>query len=300
MTDATTTNAQPARPLIEPRRRRRRLQLRIAPWRDPRYGQILAQALLITYGVSALGFRLSYEAALAAAAGALLAELAGRARRAESFDPLSPLITAGSLTLLFRAEALWAFALAGFLAVGSKFLFRMGGRHIFNPAALVLFALPLAATAEIGLGGVWVSPGQWGQLGLQAIAIAGLGALIVTRAARLDTTLAFMAAWAALTYAEALYYGWPMSIPALRLESGAWLIFAFFMISDPATTPPTRALRIAHGVLVAALGYWLQINWFTETGPIWALVFAAPLVGGMRLLAQRRRPLWPLTPRTPR
>ncbi|MCI4665382.1 MAG: RnfABCDGE type electron transport complex subunit D [Neomegalonema sp.] len=254
----------------------------LAPLRDPRYGQIAAQALLISFGVLALGFNLSPLAALAAAAGALVAEYLGRWAQGRAFDPLSPLITAGSLTLLFRAEPLWLFALAGLLAVGSKFLIRMGGRHIFNPAALSLFILPLT------FGGAWLSPGQWGALGLAAIAIAGVGSVVAGRAARLDTTLAFLAAWAALSFGRALYFGDPMSIPIHQLQSGAILVFAFFMISDPATTPPTRAGRILHAVAVAGLGFWLQTSWITNIGPVWALIFAAPLVGVLRIVAQPR------------
>ncbi len=286
MTDAALPQDPSARAAA--RRSKPRLRVRLAKLGDPRYGQICAQALLIAYGISALGFRLTAEAALLAAAGALFAELVGRLIRDEHFDPLSPLITAGSLTLLFRAQDVWLFALAGFLAVGSKFLIRMGGRHIFNPAAIVLFALPLAAH-EGWLSAAWVSPGQWGQLGLIAIGVAGIGALVVTRAARLDTTLSFLLSWAALAFGRALYYGDPMSIPINQLQSGAVLVFAFFMISDPATTPPNRLMRLLHAAFVAALGFWLQTNWHTEVGPIWALVFAAPLVGAMRLLANFRK-----------
>ena len=37
-----------------------------------------------------------------------------------------------------------------------------------------------------------------------------------------------------------------------QLQSGALLLFTFFMISDPKTTPDSRVGRILFGVLVAA------------------------------------------------
>ena len=275
MTDAALNSSAP--------RRERAATSAQQALRDPRYGQICAQAALIALGIAALGFQLSIYATAAAAVGALSAEWIGRRIEGRPFDPLSPLITTGSLTLLFRADALWLFAIAGLLAVGSKFVLKMGGRHIFNPAALSLFALPLI------FDGAWVSPGQWGSDGLRAVLVAGVGAVVAGRAARTDTTLSFLAAWAALTFGRALWYGDPMSIPLHQMQSGAILVFAFFMISDPATTPTTRLERIAHAVIVAALGFWLQMSWFTNVGPVWALIFAAPLVGLFRLLHHRRQ-----------
>lgn len=282
MTDAAVTQTAP------PRRPRTGARAALGPafaarLKDPRLGQICAQALLIGFGLTALGFQLSVGATLAAAAGALGAEWLGRRATGRPFDPLSPLITAGSLTLLLRASDIWIFLLAGALAIGSKFLFRMGGRHIFNPAALALFLLPLAAQ------GAWVSPGQWGALGLWAAGLAGLGAAVAGRAARLDTSLAFLAVWAALAFARAAWFGDPVAIPLHQLQSGALIVFAFFMISDPATTPDARAVRLLHGAAVAALGFWLQTAWITDTGPIWALVFLAPFVGAARLLRRRVR-----------
>lgn len=287
MTDAAPSLPSKAALAASKTSRTSRFRLRIAKLRDPRYGQICAQALLLWYGVTELGFRLTSTEALAAVGGALIAELIGRLIRKEPFDPLSPIISAGSLALLFRAQDLWLFPLAGFLAVASKFLFRLGGRHIFNPTALVLFAIPFAAHHGY-LEAAWVSPGQWGSVGLEAVVVAGIGTIIVTRAARLDTTLAFLLAWALMNAGRVAYYGETWDILVHRLQSGAVFVFAFFMISDPATTPPTRLYRILHAVLVAALGFWLQDNWHTDTGPIWALVFLAPLVGGARLLANRR------------
>lgn len=272
-----------------PSRRRSRFKLRpawaslrIAGLSDPRYGQILAQLLLIAYGIHALGFQLSWEKTIAAAIAGLAAEYIGRSLQGGRFDPLSPLITAGSLTLLFRANDLWIFALAGFLAVASKFIFRLGGRHIFNPAALALFILPL------WLSSAWVSPGQWGQIGQEAVLLAGLAVIVLTRAARLDTALAFLATWAALTFARSAYFGLPVEISLNQLSSGALFVFAFFMITDPATTPDRRSMRLLHAALVAGLGFWLQTAWVTDTGAIWALIFIAPLVGLMRILDQWR------------
>ena len=45
-----------------------------------------------------------------------------------------------------------------------------------------------------------------------------------------------------------------------QMQSGALLLFAFFMITDPKTTPDRRVMRMGYAVLVAALGAWLQYS----------------------------------------
>ena len=91
---------------------------------------------------------------------------------------------------------------------------------------------------------VWVSPGQWGSVAFFAFLMACLGGLVVNRASRSDVTYAFIAFYCALMFGRSIYLGEPMAIPLHRLESGALLLFTFFMISDPKTTPDSRAGRV--------------------------------------------------------
>src|ERR1700731_3361845 len=48
-------------------------------------------------------------------------------------DLRSPLITGLSLSLLLRADEPWLFAVAGVIAIASKFVLRIDGKHIWNP-----------------------------------------------------------------------------------------------------------------------------------------------------------------------
>jgi hypothetical protein len=49
------------------------------------------------------------------------------------------------------------------------------------------------------------------------------------------------------------------------------LLFAFFMISDPKTTPSSRAGRILFAFLVAFGAWWIQFRWFRTNGLLWSL-----------------------------
>lgn len=241
--------------------------------RDPRWYQIVVLTLLLTYGVAALDFGIHWQNAVAVLATAQFVQFIGmRAVGQHKFDPLSALITSLSLTLLLRTDEVLLAALAACIAIGSKFLIRARGKHIFNPANIALVSLMLLSDKA------WVSSGQWGSAAIGSLALACLGFLVLTRAKRAETTIAFFGAFAALMVGRAIWLGDPLSIPLHQLQNGALLIFAFFMISDPKTSPNSSTGRIAFGVLVAAVAYTIQFVFYEPNGPILALIMTAPLV----------------------
>src|SRR5207247_3672621 len=61
------------------------------------------------------------------------------------------------------------------------------------------------------------------------------------------------------------------TIPLHRIESGGLLLFAFFMISDPKTTPSTRLGRIVFSALVAYGAWYVQFRLFRTNGLLWSL-----------------------------
>ncbi len=98
------------------------------------------------------------------------------------------------------------------------------------------------------------------------------------RAARADVTFAFLVAYAGLLVARSLWLGEPLSIPLHRLQSGALLLFAFFMISDPKTTPDSRAGRVLFAILVAWGAWYIQFRLFRTNGLLWSLAGFSLLV----------------------
>ena len=241
--------------------------------RDPRWFQIVVLGLLLSYGVTALDFGIRWQNAVAIMAAAQLMQYIGTLTFGlRKFDPLSALITSLSLTLLLRTDAVSLAVLAATIAIGSKFLIRVRDKHVFNPANAALVALMLISD------NAWVSSGQWGSAAIGSLALACLGFLVLTRARRAETTIAFFVAYAALLTGRALWLGDPLSIPLHQLQNGALLIFAFFMISDPKTSPNSAAGRIVFGSMVAAVAYTIQFVFYEPNGPILALVMSAPFV----------------------
>ncbi len=264
---------------------------------DPRAYQIAALCGLLIYGWVRLDFEVGLPQAAVCIGSALVAQAVGtRVWRLPRFEYRSALISGLSLCLLLRTDHLALAAAAGAVAIGGKFLLRWRGKHLFNPTNLGLVTLMLASD-----GRVWVSPGQWGSVAFIAFLLVCAGGLVVMRAARADVTLSFLAAYVGLVLGRALWLGDPIAIPLHRLQSGALLIFAFFMISDPRTTPDSRAGRVIFAALVATAGWWLQVHFFIQTGLLWALAAGALCVPALDRLLPGRRYQWSVSiPERPR
>ncbi len=183
----------------------------------------------------------------------------------------SALITALGLTLLLRADRYSTMVLAGSLAILSKFLFRVDGKHFFNPANFgIIAALVLTPDA-------WVSPGQWGDDGWYALLFAGTGGMVLKRVGRWDTTVAFLGAYAFLEAIRNLWLGWTWDVYCHRLMSGSLLLFALFMITDPRSIPNARISRLLWAGCIAVVTFILRNQFFISTAVFWALFALAPL-----------------------
>lgn len=251
---------------------------------DPRHYQIATLASLLAYGIVGLDFEIGAGRAAAILTAALATQYAcTRLSKLPSFDPRSALISGLSLCLLLRTNWPALAIAAAAIAVSSKFLVRLHGKHLFNPTNFGIVCL-MALTGQ-----VWVSPGQWGNVAFFGFLMACLGGLVVNRASRSDVTYAFIAFYMTLVFGRTIWLGEPWSIPLHRLQNGALLLFTFFMISDPRTTPNSRVGRIVFALIVASGAWYIQFRLFRTNGPLWSLALcslAVPLID--RLLPAAR------------
>ena len=244
---------------------------------DARVFQIAFLATLLTFGVLLRDFSLQWQQmALAFAAGLTAQAWWVRHLKLNGVGLLSALITCFGLSILLRADSLWVHPLIAALALSAKFVVRVRGKHLFNPANLgVIAAITL-------LPGTWISPGQWGSDLAAALLFVALGALVTQRARRVDTSWIFLGTFVLLIAVRL----WWLDVPPQRicsllwhqLQNGALLLFTFFMISDPMTTPNHGGARIFHALAVALLAWTWQMLWYQPAGPVWALFLLTPLV----------------------
>ena len=248
--------------------------------KDPRWLQIGFLCSFLLLGLAARDFPIWHAPLLfASCLGTQL--LCERLLKLPHAGLLSPIITSFGLTLLLRAGAWWVPPLAGILAIGSKYALRIRGRHFFNPANFGLCCLMLLTPSA------WCSPTQWGEHGLLLLWIFALGLAVAHRAFRADVSLAFLVSWIVLRTARVHFLGQRPEVLFHQLTSGSLLLFTFFMISDPKTTPRHRGARIAFAAIVACAAYVLSVHW-VQNPIIWALFFCAPLTPLLDALTTRQ------------
>lgn len=218
----------------------------VPSWRDPRWGQIGALATFCVLGQTVLDFAISpLEIVLSVLTCVGVDMTLTRLRRHQVIVPLSGLISGLGMALLLRSTYPAVFVVAGVVAIGSKHVITVRGRHRFNPTN---FGLVVALAFTQG-GVAMVTPGQWGRSGLILFAILCAGVLVVFRAERLALVAMFVAFQVVFFV---LFHGGTLDVATAL--SGAVLTFAFFMITDPKTAPPTRTGQAAYAAFVALLG----------------------------------------------
>jgi Na+-transporting NADH:ubiquinone oxidoreductase subunit NqrB len=239
---------------------------------DPRLYQIATLSSLLVYGIGWLDFGVTPARACLLLLTVLATQACCDRLTGVRVNARSALISGLSLCLLLRTSRAELAVLAGVIAIAAKFVIRLRGKHIFNPTNGGLVAVMLLTNQ------VWVSPGQWGSAAFFAFLMACVGGIVVNRAARADVTYAFIVFYSALVVGWSIYLGEPLAIPFHRLESGALLLFTFFMISDPKTTPSSRAGRVVFAGLVAAGAWYVQFRLFRTNGLLWSLALWSMVV----------------------
>jgi ferredoxin-NADP reductase len=193
----------------------------------------------------------------------------------------STLITAGLLYFILppslSPEALGGAAIAGVIAVASKYLLAIRGRHVFNPAAVGAFAIGFTGLtfAAWWPGNPWMLP-----------FVVVLAFLILFRTRRLPMGGVYVAVGlgaAALQYTQ-FGLGPVAGLQYAATQSALWF-FVGFMITEPLTLPPRRWQQLIYAGLAAAL-YFLTFH----IGPFYNTPeFALLVVNLLAFLAGQRR-----------
>lgn len=242
-------------------------------WRDARHYQIAALTTLVVFNLGWIDFGARPANTALALTASLLTQIVCQYINKTPFDLRSPLITGLSLSLLLRTEEPLIHAAAGVIAIASKFILRIDGKHIWNPAGFAIVALLFATP-----GMVWISPGAWGSTVWFAALLCFFAILVLGAAKRSDIAFYFFGTHAALLFARALWLGDPFAIPLHQLQSGSLLIFTFFMISDPRTSPDSRLGRFIFAGSVAALAHYMAFSMQMRPALYIALIALSPFI----------------------
>ena len=250
---------------------------------DARHFQILFLSVFLFYGINVLRWETDAATLIVTFFTCLITQALFTALTTQDYRSLkSAFISAMSLCLMLRTNSVWVMALASLLSISSKFILRTKfsdgesaasvHKHFFNPTNFGII------TTLLITGNAWISPGQWGSNGLFLFAIGLLGLVVLLRARRLDTAFAFLLTYGGLLFIRSLIVlGWEMDFFLHQLSSGTLLLFSFFMITDPVSTPSHPAARILWASQIGMLAFYLASYEYVNGAPLWALFVLSPL-----------------------
>jgi len=195
--------------------------------------------------------------------------------------------------LLYPCEQLWALAFAASLAVASKYMLRtiVGRgpdgrpqlRHFLNPSnfgiTVTLILFPTVAIAPP----YHFTENTWGWVDwLLPLIVICTGSYLNTKATgRIPLILAWVTAFAAQAVIRAAIHGSPVGAGLVPMTGFAFILFTFYMITDPATSPARTAEQIVFGCAVA-FAYAVLMELHIVFGLFYALT-AVTLIRGVYL-----------------
>lgn len=205
---------------------------------------LLSFAHVLAYDPYALLFSTAFILAVCAGANYISARLFGLPANVES-NAITALILALIISPISGYGDLWFLFWASVLSIASKYIINIRGKHIFNPAALGVTITYLVINQSAAW---WIGT----PVLLPFVLLGGL--LLVRKLRRFRLVGSFMAAAMAVTLVGALFDGSSLygAFSTLFLYS-PFFFFAFVMLTEPLTTPPTDDLRNLYGAFVGVL-----------------------------------------------
>lgn len=240
---------------------------------DARHFQIVYLGSFVLFGLIFLSWYEDWFKFILFAVTALVIQYLGQAMTQPKRGAWkSALITSLGLCLLCKTNTYETAILAAVFAIGSKFILRYNGKHIFNPVNMGIIA-SIYLTND-----AWISPGQWGSHIVLIFLLGALGFLVLRKVDRLDASLTFLLVFGGLQFVRSvIYLGWSIDVYLHQMASGTLLLFTFFMITDPMTTPNHRTARIIWVSLISIASFALSNYMYVYAAPIMVLFFASPL-----------------------
>lgn len=242
---------------------------------DIRYLQILFLSAFLAYGMQILDWDISIEKISILISIAMLTQgLFCLAFKIPVNALKSALITALAISIIMRSNYLFIYGMAGFFAVSSKYIFRVQNKHFFNPANFgVIFMILFTGMA-------WISPAQWENSTILFFIVGSMSILILINTKKIDLVFSFIIFYLGINFIWIiLYKGSPLDTLIHSITSGSMILFTFFMINDPSSTPNSRLARVIWVFLITILAFYLQIIRGVKDAPLYALFilsFAVP------------------------
>jgi enediyne biosynthesis protein E5 len=243
-------------------------------------------------GNFSFGILESYTKTLLAIGSAIAAELIlGRLVAGKWPHLASAYITGISVGILIRSPAFWPYALCSVIAITSKYVVRVKGRHIFNPSNFGICVMLFLAAESVASLSI-----QWGNNIWAMIVIWLLGSAIIWRLRRFHICATYVLSFLAFALIRSWITGDPWQSEVSPITGPEYQLFIFFMITDPKTTVRSKRWQCVVAFLVAAVEMVMRLD-----QSIYAPLYALFVVGPIAMLIElwwnsRRKPGLAATP----
>lgn len=287
--------------------------VRLPKLRDPRLHVASVTITLQILGQTVFNFNLSIAQILLSIGTCALIELVIVFRRTKVIAwPASAMLTGNGIALILRVPGTepgdwwslhgwWVFVGCAVFAMATKHLIRFEGKHIFNPsnfALVVTFVVLGEARADPQV--LWWGPMSAG-LVLAFVVILTGSVMITRRVGQGPTALSFLVVFgigAAVIAASghSIIASWHLgpiegwSYWWLVVTSPEILVFIFFMITDPRTSPRSRTGRVVYGAAIGVLSALIISTQNDEFGTKVGILAGLVIVCAVVWLIDRRTP----------
>ena len=222
-------------------------------FRTPKGLLILLLPVLAIAAAVGSGFKVVAPVVIAGVLGAAIVDAPIlRYREGEWLVPDGAILTGLIVAMVLSPMEPWyVSAITAAVGVVSKYAIRVGKANVFNPAAFALVATFY-----------WFNTGQswWGALPevtpLALTLLFATGIFISDRVNKIPLVLSFLGTYYLLITLTA-FVGDPAKVAELYRtpDLHAALFFAFFMVTDPPTSPPKQRDQLVYGVITAVVSY---------------------------------------------
>ena len=228
--------------------------------------------LILLAGNFSFGILESYTRTLLAIGSSIAAELIlGRTMTGKWPHLASAYITGISVGILIRSPAIWPYALCSVIAITSKYVVRVKGRHIFNPSNFgicVMLFLAYESVASLSI--------QWGNNLWAMLVIWLLGSAIIWRLKRFHICATYVISFLLFALIRSWIGGDPWQSEIAPVTGPEYQLFIFFMITDPKTTVRSRMGQCVVAFLVAAVEMVMRLDQ-SIYAPLYALFVVGPI-----------------------
>lgn len=242
---------------------------------DARYIAPIFITLILLGGQVKFGVLESLPQTLLAIAASIVTEIALSRLTTGKWPHLASAYVSGiSVGILIRSPFFWPYALCSMIAITSKYVIRVKGRHIWNPSNFAIVMMLWIAWDQVA-----TLSQQWDNRSWAMYVIWAVGSLIIWRLKRFHICATYVASFFLLAWVRSLiehqYYVTEIS----PITGPMYQLFIFFMITDPKTTVRSKWAQCVVAFAIAVVEAILRLNsniHLSVHAPYYALFLVGP------------------------